>query len=217
MPSAASSSAAASDSWTSRDSATTVTSRPGPHDRGAAERHLRGRVGQLLAAEVERLVLDEDDRVGVGDRAREQAGGVGGGARHRHLQAGHVRQPGLEALRVLRAAALPRAALRPHDERHRQLAARHEVRLRRLVDELVERERDEVDEHDLDHRSQSGLRRADRDAADRRLADRRVAHALGAELLGEPRRRAPRPALGHVLPDARARADRRASPRPASP
>ena len=48
------------------------------------------------------------------------------------------------------AAALARAALRAEDERHPQLAAGHEVRLRRLVDELVERERDEVDEHDLD-------------------------------------------------------------------
>ena len=48
--------------------------------------------------------------------------------------------------------ALPGAALGAQHERHRQLAAGHEVRLGRLVDELVERQRDEVDEHDLDHR-----------------------------------------------------------------
>ena len=102
---------------------------------------------------------------------------------------------------MLRAAALARAALRPQHERHRELAAGHEVRLRRLVDELVERERDEVDEHDLDHRTQARLRGADRDPADRGLADRRVPDALRAELLGEPGGRAPRPALGHVLAD----------------
>ena len=51
---------------------------------------------------------------------------------------------------MLRAAALARAALGTEDERHGQLPARHEMHLRRLVDELVERERDEVDEHDLD-------------------------------------------------------------------
>ena len=55
---------------------------------------------------------------------------------------------------MLGAAALAGTALRPQHERHLQLAAGHEVRLRRLVDELVERERHEVDEHDLDHRAQ---------------------------------------------------------------
>ena len=50
-------------------------------------------------------------------------------------------------------AALAGAALRPQHERHGELTAGHEVRLRRLVDELVERERDEVDEHDLDDRA----------------------------------------------------------------
>ena len=51
---------------------------------------------------------------------------------------------------MLGAVALAGTALGAEHERHRQLAAGHEVRLRRLVDELVERERDEVDEHDLD-------------------------------------------------------------------
>ena len=197
IPSPASSSAAASASWTRRESATTVTSRPGRTTRarpiGTSSR------SRLLAAEVERLVLDVDDRVRVGDRGAEEPGGIGRGGRHDHLQPGHVREPGLQALRVLRAAALAGAALRPQHQRHRQLAARHEVRLRRLVDELVEGERDEVDEHDLDHRPQARLRRADRDPGDRRLADRRVADALGAELLGQPGGRAPRAALGDVL------------------
>ena len=73
------------------------------------------------------------------------------------------------------------------------------MRLRGPVDELVERERDEVDEHDLEHRAHPRLRGADRDAGDRGLADRRVDHALGAELLGEPGGRGVGPALGDVL------------------
>ena len=88
-----------------------------------------------------------------------------GAARHHDLQARDVREPGLEALRVLRAAAVAGAALRAQHERHRQLAAGHEVRLGGPVDELVERQRDEVDEHDLEHRAHARLRRADRDAA----------------------------------------------------
>ena len=55
---------------------------------------------------------------------------------------------------MLRRPAPAGAALRAQHHRHRQLAARHEVRLRRLVDELVERQRDEVDVHDLDDRPQ---------------------------------------------------------------
>ena len=117
---------------------------------------------------------------------------------------------------MLRAAALTGASLRPEHERHLELPAGHEVRLRRLVDELVEREREEVDEHDLDDRTKPRLRCADRDAADRGLADRRVAHALGAELVREARRRSPGTALSHVLAERRAHADRRASPRQVS-
>ncbi len=100
---------------------------------------------------------------------------------------------------MLRTAPLTRAALGAQDHRHRELAARHEVRLRRLVDQLVERKREKVDEHDLDHRAQPRLRGADRDAGDRGLRDRRVADTLRAELLHEAARAAPRPAFRDVL------------------
>ena len=73
------------------------------------------------------------------------------------------------------------------------------MRLGRLVDELVERERHEVHEHDLDDWANAGLRGSDRNAADRGLADRRVADTLGAELLREPGGRTPRPTLRYVL------------------
>jgi hypothetical protein len=100
---------------------------------------------------------------------------------------------------VLRGAALAGAALGAQHERDGQLAAGHEVRLRRLVDELVEGEGQEVDEHDLDDGAEAGLGGADRDPADRRLADRRVADTLRPELLREPPGGAERPALGDVL------------------
>src|SRR2546429_4024732 len=58
--------------------------------------------------------------------------------------------------------------------------------LRRLVDELVHRERDEVEDLDLDDRSEPGDRRADAGADERRLRDRRVAHTVLAESLAEP-------------------------------
>jgi hypothetical protein len=114
---------------------------------------------------------------------------------------------------VLRAAALARAALRPQHERHRELPAGHEVRLRRLVDELVERERDEVDEHDLDDRAQARLRRP--------IAIPQIAASLigvlrtrSARTPRPARGRAPRAALGDVLAEhehASVRAHRAAS------
>ena len=102
---------------------------------------------------------------------------------------------------MLGATAIPGTTLRPQHEWHRQLATRHEMRLRGTVDELVECEGDEVDEHDLEHRPQPGLRRPDRDTGDRSFADRRVDHALGAELLGEAGCRGVRPTLCDVLAD----------------
>ena len=108
------------------------------------------------------------------------------------------------------AAAGP--ALGPQDHRHRQLAAGHEVGLGRLVDELVQRQRDEVDEHDLHHRAHARLGGADRRAAHGALADRGVAArgrgrtpptGRASPGTGRPRRRPRR---------ARSRARRRASP-----
>ena len=198
-PSAASRSAASSASPTRRDSATIVMSLPLRSVRAWPIGAGSGRIGDGLPAEVQRLVLDEHDRIRIGDGGLQKSGGVGGAARHHDLQPGHVRQPRLEALGVLGAVALPGAALSAEHERHRQLPARHEVRLGRLVDQLVERERDEVDEHDLDDGFETRLGRTDRHAADGALADRRVADALAAELLGEPSGDQVRAALGDVL------------------
>ena len=100
---------------------------------------------------------------------------------------------------MLRSAAPAGSALGAHDERHRKLAPGHEVRLRRLVDELIERERDEVDEHDLDDGSKPALGGADRDTADGALADRRVEHPVASELLGEAGGGQVGAALGDVL------------------
>jgi hypothetical protein len=171
-----------------------VLHRPRPSDRD----RLRS-VRNLLLSEVERLVLDEHHRIRFGDRGLEQPGGIRRVAWHHDLQARDVGEPGLEALRVLRGAARPSAALSPQHQRDPELSAGHEVGFGGRVDELVEGEGEEVDEHDLQHRPLPGLRGADRDAADRRLADRSVQDTLGPELLGEAGGHRVRTALGDVL------------------
>jgi hypothetical protein len=72
--------------------------------------------------------------------------------------------------------------------------------LRRLVDDLLERERQEVLVHDLDDRAHALHGRADTRAHDRHLRDGRIADALGAELIEEALRDAHGAAhLGDVL------------------
>ena len=109
---------------TSRECATIVTSPP-VAQRDRARRSAPGSAssGTSSRAEVERLVLDEHDRVGVGDRAQR--------AGRRRPPRGSASRPSARA----RASASsrgsgsaappprwPAAALRAQHERHRQLA-----------------------------------------------------------------------------------------------
>ena len=96
---------------------------------------------------------------------------VGG---HDDPQARDVGEHRLEALRVLGAGAAARAGLGAEDDRALQRAAGHVGQLRRLVEDRVQADADEVHEHDLDDRPQapSSPRRPPRREA--RLADRRV-------------------------------------------
>ena len=64
-------------------------------------------------------------------------------------------------------------------------AAGHERQLRRLVEQLVEADADEVEVHQLHHRSHARHRRADAEAHDRGLGDGSVADAV-AEAIVEP-------------------------------
>ena len=60
--------------------------------------------------------------------------------------------------------------------------------LRHLVDDAVHDERQEVAEHDLDHRAQPRDGRAERGAGQGELRDRRVEDPVGAVLLVQARR-----------------------------
>ena len=130
-------------------------------------------------------MLEDDHRVGILERGEQQALGVGGRRRLHHLQPRDVAEPGLEALAVLGGGAGARARGHAHDQRHRGLAAEHVAQLRRLVDDLLHRERREVRELELEDRPQAGQRRADRDAGAAELGDRRVDDPVGAEAVDE--------------------------------
>ncbi len=152
---------------------------------GLPERDGLELVRDLALHRVQRPVLEEDDRVVVVDRRPEQPAHVLGRRREHDLEPGHVDEPRLQLLRVLRARRPARSTLRADRERHLQLATRHRPVLRRLVDELLHGEREEVLVHDLDDRPHPLHGRADPAADDRHLRDGRVADAPRAELVEE--------------------------------
>ena len=86
---------------------------------------------------------------------------------------------------MLRAETHAAAVAGADHERAGQLAVRHVAELRHLVGDIVEADGEEVGEHDLSDRPQSGHRRAHGGAEDRLLGDRRVADASWSELLVE--------------------------------
>ena len=64
----------------------------------------------------------------------------------------------------------------------------HVANLRGVVCDLVERDAEEVHEHELGDRTHARQRRAERGADDRRFGDRGVAHTVGAVLGGQSER-----------------------------
>ena len=88
---------------------------------------------------IERLGLEENDRVGVGDGGEEQALRLARRARHHDLDPGRVREVRLRRLRVIVAAVPDRAARRSNrDLAALELAAGSVPHLGGLVHDLVE-------------------------------------------------------------------------------
>ena len=130
-------------------------------------------------APIEKLVLDEEDRPLVVDRGREQRADIVALTRRHDADVRDPEQELLERLGVRRPVAAPRAHRRAHDERHRHLVVVHLAELRDPVHDLVEPERDEVAEHDLEDGPLAAQRHSGGDAEERRLADRGREDAVG--------------------------------------
>ena len=101
---------------------------------------------------------------------------------------------------MLRAPAADGALLHAHHQRHGELPPRHVAQLGGMVYELVHRQRQEIDEHDLDDRPPSGERRPDRHAHDAVFADRRVHNPFLAEFFDQPGGHAERSADRNIFP-----------------
>ena len=174
------------------------------HEVGFAERNRVRLLGNLAFARVQRLVLEEHDRVIIADGLDHQALGIVRIGRHDDLQPGNRCQQRIDGLRMLRSHVHARTHRGADHHRAGALAAEHVAELRDLVVELVHAHADEVGEHDLGHRPQPGQRRPRRRADDGRLTDGRIDDASGAK--------ARQQALGDTEDSARRLALTRGSP-----
>ena len=91
------------------------------------------------------------------------------------------------------------AALNANCQGNLQLPAGHVMQLGGVVDELVHRQSNEVDEHDFHYRAESGSCRADSESHDRSFADGCVDHTVLAESFGESGGDTERPAQRDVF------------------
>ena len=160
-----------------------MTSEPGSLHVGLADRHQVLAVGDFAFVRVKHLVLDEDHRVVRADGAFEQALGVAGRGGQHDGEAGYLRVPGFQPVRVRgrQAAGHPRAAA--EDDGNGELAAAHVAHVGGVVHDLVDRHQAEAERHEFDDRPQAGHGRADADAGKSFLGNRRVDDSPIAEPL----------------------------------
>lgn len=157
------------------------------------------RIGNLVLAEVESAVLEEQYGIVVADGGAQQPERVGRIGRRHHLQARHVLKPCFQALGMLRAPAADCTLLKTDHHRNAELAAGHVTHLGGVIDQLAHGQGHEIDEHDLDDRPSSGESGTRREAHDAIFADRRIDHPPLAKATHKTRRHTKRTAHRHVL------------------
>ena len=116
---------------------------------------LHGLGGDFSVHGVQKLVLEEQNRVIVPDRCPQQMVCIGGVGRGNYLQAGAVHEQGLRALCVLGSVSGSAAFGKTHGDGAAELSAAHEVCLCRMVDYRIEDEGVEVGIHNLDYRPEA--------------------------------------------------------------
>src|SRR3990170_6634113 len=97
-----------------------------------------------------------------------------------------MKEPRLEALRVMRAPVSHRAALHPNGKPDAQLSAGHIMQFGPMVYQLIHGQSNEINEHHFYHRAESQHCRANRQSNNRPLAYRGVDDSILAKLLSQP-------------------------------
>src|SRR5687767_6561039 len=87
-----------------------------------------------------------------------------------------------QVLAVRWAIAAASSHWRAYHDRTLHLSVVHPIEFSRVVEELIETQREEVAKHDLHHRALSGQAQSIAYAHDGRLADRRIENPLGKRI-----------------------------------
>src|SRR5260221_302153 len=106
----------------------------------------------------------------------------------------------MQRLRVLRRRPPRRPQRSPQHHRHFPRSTRHVVNFRRLVHQLIHRQRQKIPEHDVHNRPQTSHRRAHAHPGKPRLRNRCIQHALRPKLFHQSGQHLERrPCLRHVF------------------
>ena len=146
-----------------------------------ADRHAVRAVGHDAVLLHEPPMLEHAHRIVVENRRKQESLRVVRRAGHHDLQTRHAEQHAVNGLRMLRARSPAAADGGPHDHGYGGLAVVHEMELRRVRHELVEREQHEVGTVVHEHGPHAVHGRARGHAHHRLFRERRIEHAIRAE------------------------------------
>ncbi|MEJ2500926.1 MAG: hypothetical protein P8Y65_07370 [Campylobacterales bacterium] len=135
---------------------------------------------------VEQGIFEDQYRIGVGERQQEHIVRVLHRSRGENLEAGNVRVPALQTVRMLSGKLFSGPRRRADDEGDADRSAGHVPQRRGVVHDLVECEEAEIDGHDLDDGAHSVHRGPDARPGKARFAQRGVENALGSEPFQQP-------------------------------
>jgi len=97
-----------------------------------------------------------------------------------------MREPDFQVLRMSSRQLIAPPTWGANDQRNGALSTKHRIDFRGVIDNLIHRQDDEIDRHDLHNRAQP-QHGGPRGHADKAIFyNRRVHHSLGAELLEQP-------------------------------
>ena len=147
---------------------------------------------ELFLETIEPSIVEVENRI-IGKHTRdEKIARIRRRRRHHDAKTRDVREPRLKRLRVLCALLAPAIDDRANRDRCAHLSAEHRAPLRCLRDELVDREKHEVNSRVNHDRSISAKRSTERSARRAELGHRRVDDTLASELAVE---------IGHRVSD----------------
>ena len=150
----------------------------GRHDDRLVQRQNIVAFRHFALLRIEAFVFDEHDGIGIADGRLQQSFHLIRRRRRNDLQAGDADEQVRQRLRMARAVAAFRATRRPQHHRNVDLSVVHVMQLARAVHHLIQRQRHEIHEHDLQDRLQPHHRGADGDARDAAFGNRRLPQAF---------------------------------------